>query len=221
MSRSALLRQAFTHVPSHGFTRRALALSAPEELSDSAVTALFGRGEEAEKTLFQAWLDEGRQDMRGALSEDAKGGEKEKLYALLARRLRYNEPALKHLPDAFALLSSPSFASSLPIPLTLPRFRLLPGLKHVSSVADEACWLLAPSSGSQSTTPTYYLDRTRVAAVYAAAELHQLSAPGRSERFLRDLLEGTGALPQVVGEMGMFAEYVGRSWAGIIRSRGM
>ncbi|KZT62300.1 hypothetical protein CALCODRAFT_426256 [Calocera cornea HHB12733] len=216
MSRAALLKRAFALVPSHGFTRRALALAAPDELSDSAVTALFGRGQQADKTLFDAWLQEARRDMAEALGEAMHADKEQQLYALLARRLRYNEPVLQHLPDAFALLSSPSFTSPIPIPTTLPRFRPLPGLKHVSAVADEACWLLSSQSSQPPPTP-YYLPRARIAAVYALAELHQLSAPQRSDTFLRDLLGWTGALPEVA----QFAHLVGRSWAGIIRSRGM
>ncbi|EJT97535.1 hypothetical protein DACRYDRAFT_24941 [Dacryopinax primogenitus] len=236
MSRAALLQRALTFVPSHGFTRSALTLSSVDgqPLSDTAVTALFGRGDEAERTLFRAWLEEGKKDMREGLSESgnstvvAQGnGDKEKLYALLARRLRWNEPVLDYLPDAFALLSSPSldppFSLPLPLSITLPRLRLIPGLAHVSAVADEACWLLSepndpPGAGK------YYAQRARIGTIYALSELHQLSSPSpssRTDHFLRDMLNFTGTLPQVAGEVGTFLKFVGRSWAGILRSRGM
>jgi ubiquinone biosynthesis protein COQ9 len=112
MSRHVLLARAITLIPSHGFTRTALRHSPTgEPLSESAVTALFGRGEEAERALIGAWMEEGRVDMRREFEADGEGSlegmktgmrsgsEREGLYRLLARRLRYNEPVLQYLPD--------------------------------------------------------------------------------------------------------------------------
>ena len=70
--RAILLRHAVSLVPVYGFTRQALgaaALNLPrahgEPLTESAITALFGPGDEARKTLAWAWLEEGRNSMRG------------------------------------------------------------------------------------------------------------------------------------------------------------
>ncbi len=61
-----------------------------EPLTDSAVSALFGEGDNAWRTLIQAWLEEGRVRMRTPVpsTKDA-----------LRARLHYNEPALAHLPE--------------------------------------------------------------------------------------------------------------------------
>jgi hypothetical protein len=93
-----LLKLATPLVQHHGFTRTALAhsvLALPEPhaepLSDSAVTALFGQGDAARRTLVNAWLDEGRAHMRAVPVDGVKR-------ALLAR-LEYNVPVLSYLPE--------------------------------------------------------------------------------------------------------------------------
>ena len=93
-----LLKLAIPLVQRHGFTRTALAhsvLALPEPhaepLSDSAVTALFGQGDAARRTLINAWLDEGRAHMRAVPVDGVKR-------ALLAR-LEYNVPVLSYLPE--------------------------------------------------------------------------------------------------------------------------
>ena len=85
-------------VQHHGFTRTALAhsvLALPEPhaepLSESAVTALFGQGDAARRTLINAWFDDGRAHMRAVPVDGVKR-------ALLAR-LEYNVPVLRHLPE--------------------------------------------------------------------------------------------------------------------------
>lgn len=100
-SRVQLLRIATGLVPTHGFTRQALAqsvLALPEEthaepLSDVAVTALFGSGDDARRTLINAWLQDGLTVM--STVDSAKPTVKDVLHA----RLRYNEPVLPLLPE--------------------------------------------------------------------------------------------------------------------------
>jgi ubiquinone biosynthesis protein COQ9 len=105
--RSALLRHAFPLVRTHGFTRHAISLAAlslpnhTEPLSETAVSALFGPGDEARKSLIQAWLDEGIDTMRRPHGEE--GGEKHRgslsVRDALKHRLEWNEPVLDHLPE--------------------------------------------------------------------------------------------------------------------------
>jgi len=92
------LKLATPLVQHHGFTRTALAhsvLALPEPhaepLSESAVTALFGQGDAARRTLINAWFDDGRAHMRAVPVDGVKR-------ALLAR-LEYNVPVLRHLPE--------------------------------------------------------------------------------------------------------------------------
>jgi ubiquinone biosynthesis protein COQ9 len=93
-----LLKLATPLVQHHGFTRTALAhsvLALPEPhaepLSDSAVTALFGQGDAARRTLINAWLDEGRAHMRAVPVDGVKRA--------LLTRLEYNVPVLSYLPE--------------------------------------------------------------------------------------------------------------------------
>lgn len=105
--RNVLLRHAIPLVRIHGFTRQALSVAAtslptphPEPLSDTAVSALFGSGDEARKTLIQAWLDEGISRMGRRENDEAekiKGSVSVK--DALKDRLRWNEPVLHHLPE--------------------------------------------------------------------------------------------------------------------------
>jgi ubiquinone biosynthesis protein COQ9 len=101
--RSALLRSAFPLIKTHGFTRHTLALAAlalpdsphSEPLSQPALSALFGFGEEARRTLINAWLDEGIKHMGSAAIE----GRNLSVRDALSRRLSWNEPVLEKLPE--------------------------------------------------------------------------------------------------------------------------
>ena len=103
-SAKAILKRAVKLVPTHGFTRETLALSEISDaadgrgspLSETAVSALFGPGHEATKTLIKAWMDEGREDMKLAVNESAQVPD---IQSVLLRRLRWNERALPHLKD--------------------------------------------------------------------------------------------------------------------------
>lgn len=96
--RSQLLKLSLPLVKTHGFTREALSRSVlylprphPEPLHASAVSALFGEGDEARRTLINAWLSEGREQMHHSRSPALKD--------VLTTRLRYNEPVLSLLPE--------------------------------------------------------------------------------------------------------------------------
>lgn len=116
-----LLKLALPLVKTHGFTREALSrsvLSLPanevhaEPLSDTAVSALFGYGDDARRTLIEAWLRGGirhmgsipgaeRQATPLLASETPKTGTEKKATVrdALCARLEYNEPALPYLPE--------------------------------------------------------------------------------------------------------------------------
>lgn len=98
LSRSQLLQSALPLVRTYGFTRAALSHSVfrlqrphTEQLSESAVTALFGNGDDARKTLIDAWLDDARDQMKAAPDTTIK--------AALKHRLKHNEPVLQFLPE--------------------------------------------------------------------------------------------------------------------------
>lgn len=108
----ALLHHAFPLIPTHGFSREAISLAAlrlpaphncTEPLSNTAISALFGKGDEARKTLIRAWLEEGRADMGRGEDIKASGvegkGETTRMVDILEKRLKWNVPVLGYLKE--------------------------------------------------------------------------------------------------------------------------
>ena len=112
-TRDALLKLAFPLVKNHGFTRSTLSLSAMSSpsgthmtpLSDRAVDALFGEGDEARRTLINAWLDDARVSLRELYSQGGvsmTAAQTPSLGGVLKARLSKNEDVVEHLPEASA-----------------------------------------------------------------------------------------------------------------------
>ena len=111
--RALLLKNALQYVPAYGFTRRSLALASQtsqtpdaEPLSETAISALFGRGDNARKTLIWAWLDQGKESMGPSLTNvnvnpDVSGHAPKKITVreALRARLEWNTPVLQYLPE--------------------------------------------------------------------------------------------------------------------------
>ncbi|KAG2131327.1 hypothetical protein DEU56DRAFT_814006 [Suillus clintonianus] len=208
-----LLKLTLPLIKTHGFTREALSLSAlslptplAHPLPDASVTALFGPGDDARRTLVHAWLDDARLRMKEQAAERMGMGD------VLKARLRSNEPVLEHLPEAFALLAS---SSALPLPL-LP-VDPAPIIKHAVQVSDQACWIAY--SGLRESS--WYTRRASISAIYLAAELHQLTSPKTASAFLDSLLENADHAGKALDETALFASYVWKSWRGIVRSSGV
>ncbi|KAK0500259.1 hypothetical protein EDD18DRAFT_821102 [Armillaria luteobubalina] len=210
MSRIQLLQLATSLVKTHGFTRAALAESVrilppgqahPVPLSDTAVSSLFGNGDDARRTLIHAWLDQGIRHMETVSSPTLK--------SVLHARLQYNEPVLQHLPEAFALLASPSSG----VPLLDP----IPALKHTSRIADESCYL----TGDTSVQLSWYARRASIAGIYGASELHQFTSPTTAYSFLDNLFDTSNSFRTSIEELGLFSSYVSKGWKGIIKSKGI
>lgn len=112
--RNELLKLALPLVCVHGFTREALSRSVlalpnphSEPLQDTAVSALFGDGDNARRTLISAWLDQGRQYMRvSTIPSQPSASTSMNLKEVLGKRLRYNEPVLDLLPEVSCHMSS-------------------------------------------------------------------------------------------------------------------
>ncbi|RDB25848.1 Ubiquinone biosynthesis protein COQ9, mitochondrial [Hypsizygus marmoreus] len=210
-TRSRLLQHAIPLIKTHGFTREALARSVlvlpspeahPEPLSETAISALFGHGDLARRTLIRAWLDGGVQKIQAAPPGST-------MKQVLRARLELNEPVLQHLPEAFALLASPN--SGLP-PLD-PR----PAFQHATKVADEACY----ATGDASLQLAWFARRASLAAIYSTAELHQLTSPKTAYAFLDSLLDSSSSLKSTLDEVNLFSSYFVKSWAGILKSSGV
>lgn len=52
-------------------------------------------------------------------------------------------------------------------------------------------------------------------------ELHQFTSPKTAHSFLDSLLDTSSALKTGLDEVNLFSSYVWRSWAGIIKSKGL
>ncbi|KAI6155217.1 hypothetical protein BKA82DRAFT_4075846 [Pisolithus tinctorius] len=210
---SKLLQLAIPLVKSHGFTREALSQSVlylpkphTEPLPDTAISALFGKGDDARRTLLNAWLEDARRRMR----EEAGSSEPRPpcIRHVLRSRLTMNEPVLDHLPEAFALLATSS--SVLPVDPS-------PIMMHAAYVADDACWIADPSAKELS----WYTRRASLSTVYLTAELHQLTSPKTAESFLDYLLDNRDTVEEVIQEVALYGEYIFKSWKGILRSSGI
>ncbi|PFH47849.1 hypothetical protein AMATHDRAFT_66633 [Amanita thiersii Skay4041] len=242
--RTQLLRLALPLVRTHGFTREALSQAAVglpnhvQPLPDSAVSSLFGDGDEARRTLIRAWLDEGVEgikelrrrrevlermelDMRLQQQQETQPkapfsqvqtqpleSERIDIRHVLRARLAYNEPVLAYLPEAFALLASPVSG--------LPPLDPTPALNHAATVASEACY----AAGEKTILMDWYTRRATIAAIYTAAELHQLVSPPTASAFLDTLLAESKSLGKKLDDVGSYSNYIFRSWAGILKSSG-
>lgn len=109
MNSARLLQLAVPLIKTHGFTRATLAravLDLPqphsEPLSDRAVTALFGRGDDARRTLVHAWMEDARCRMR---RDDHHVGATPSMRDVLRARLRMNDQVLEHLSEVCPCLS--------------------------------------------------------------------------------------------------------------------
>ncbi|KAG1822050.1 uncharacterized protein BJ212DRAFT_1445389 [Suillus subaureus] len=208
-----LLKLALPLIKTHGFTREALSLSVlslptplARPLPDASVTALFGPGDDACRTLVHAWLDDARRRMKEEAVEKMGMGD------VLKARLKSNEPVLEHLPEAFALLAS---SSSLLLPLL--SVDPAPIIKHAVQVSNQACWI----AHSDARELSWYTRRASISAIYLAAELHQLTSPKTAPEFLDSLLENTEHAGKALDETALFASYIWKSWRGIVRSSGV
>lgn len=126
MSRVQLLRNAVSLVQNHGFTRRALSESVmtipghTEPLPETAVSALFGQGDNARRTLINAWLEDGIEEMKAGVSASPT------MRHILRTRLKYNEPVLQHLPEVNDLRFHSSGAYIFPGLCIAFRFKFTP-----------------------------------------------------------------------------------------------
>ncbi|KAF8653612.1 hypothetical protein AX16_003856 [Volvariella volvacea WC 439] len=239
-SSARLLRLALPLVKDYGFTREALAHSVfklpqpnhhTEPLTETAVSSLFGHGDDARRTLIHAWLDEGISQMKHVTP--SRPGEKPSVRDALHGRLSYNEPVLQHLSEAFALLASP--------PSAIPPLDPMPSLRNAARIADEACYVGGDASLNASfpllylflknayQVPPYPVIVVRMEMPYASlmclifvtAELHQLTSPQTAHDFLDSMLDTSTDLKKSFDEVALFSSYMFKSWKGILKSRGM
>ncbi|KAF9450068.1 hypothetical protein P691DRAFT_811208 [Macrolepiota fuliginosa MF-IS2] len=221
-----LLRLTLPLVKTHGFTRDALALSvlhlpSPEShsapLSDAAITALFGQEIKAEHSLINFFFDEGIEHMKSrAQAFSDSNGRPPSIKEVLEERLKFNEPVLEHLPNAFASLASSLSSAAKLGPFQVFSVDPLPGLRHALRIADEACYLSADTS----TELSWYARRASLCAIYTAVELHQITSPHTTSQFLESLLTSSSHLKKSFDEVGLFSSYLFKSFRAVAKSAG-
>jgi len=193
-----------------------------EPLSDTAISALFGHGDDARRALIKAWLGDGLRHVSSIpgverpttpllVSEPSRIETEKKATVrdVLRARLEYNEPVLPYLPEAFALLISPSPSIHL--------FDPLPAVKHAACIAEQACYV----TGDKSLQLEWYSTRIFLAAIYAAAELHQLTSAHTTYSFLDSLFDNSSSIRSSLDEVNLYSSYIFNGWRGIINSSGM
>ena len=128
-TRDALLKLALPLIKNHGFTRSALSLAVmyspsgkhTAPLNDTAVDALFGKGDEARRTLIRAWLDDARVSLRESSysqgGASTSTGQTPSLENVLKTRLSKNEDVLTHLPEVSTVPNSMHSRSSCGVPI--------------------------------------------------------------------------------------------------------
>jgi ubiquinone biosynthesis protein COQ9 len=52
-------------------------------------------------------------------------------------------------------------------------------------------------------------------------ELHQMTSPNTAPAFLDSLLQSSSGLSSAVDEVGLYSEYILKSWKGILKSSGV
>ncbi|KAL9940631.1 hypothetical protein V8E36_000119 [Tilletia maclaganii] len=188
--------------------------------------------------------DDGEQRHRGGSSSSTTTEREavETVTALLEERLALNKPVRDHMLKALALESAyPLPLPSLPAALTtaIPLTRLLPPhpalpdprplLVRAGRIADQACRseLTSRSWRESLNGPEWYTVRARMALAYLAGELHMLSpsaSVASSQDLLRRWAQGPslgGSLSKAGEDLRSLLEWGGRSWIGILRSRGL
>ena len=95
-----LLQLSLPLIREHGFTQKTLSLSVlslpthAEPLSDSAVSSLFGSGNDARRTLIKYWMEDAKSQMKRQSTQSPS------MKHVLRKRLEWNEDVLQYLPEA-------------------------------------------------------------------------------------------------------------------------
>ncbi|BGP31628.1 hypothetical protein JCM10296v2_003400 [Rhodotorula toruloides] len=175
------------------------------------------------KALVEEWLREGRDVMVRRVRESGLNGE-QAMRLGVRERLRYNEDVMDRLPQALALLTAPSSTYLTDLSALLPLPNPGPHLYYVAQIAQD----LAKASGSEAQGTAWYSLRLRLSTIYALSELSLLApCPSLtpSERltaaidYSDRLFDQTARVGQEMDNVGLFAEWVTKSWAGIARSK--
>ncbi|TKA61526.1 hypothetical protein B0A49_07748 [Cryomyces minteri] len=205
---TAILSDALTHLPTHGFTHESLRLGARDAGYLDVSTQLFPKGA---FELVRYHLVRERLDLKERVQFPDNGGKSlgmgSKIRTLVLERLRANEPVVHRLQEALALMS---LASNIP-----------PSIAELARLSDEM-WFLA---GDTSVDTSWYTKRASLSSVYAATEVFmtQDKSAGfaETEQFLDRRLADLRTIGGAVGSVSQWVGYTGWSAINVLRSKGM
>ncbi|KAK3689993.1 COQ9-domain-containing protein [Podospora appendiculata] len=199
---TAILSAAYTHVPTHGFSRTSLALGARSAGYLDISTNLLPDGV---FSLIKYHLLSQR-ELLSTTPLPPSPPLSSRVELLTFTRLLANAPVLPHLQSALAIMAQPSY-----IPTSLAELAVL---------ADEILYL----AGDVAVDPTWYTKRASLSAIYAASELFMTNDSSTGFRDTRAFLgRRLGEAEELGGAVRSVGEWVGfnaKAGVNVLRSWG-
>lgn len=211
LAEQEILSAAYTHVPEHGFSQKALALGAKDagylDISTNVVP-------EGVFSLIRWHLVTQRKALAGKAQElfgdeeaAARIGVGKKVELLTWERLLGNSVVVRRWQEALAVMAQPSYVPA--------------SVKELAMLADEI-WFLA---GDKSVDPSWYTKRASLSAIYASTELFMTTdtSEGFTEtlRFLRRRLDEAQEIGGTVKSIGSWVGFTASAGLNVLRSKGL
>mmetsp|Transcript_23984 Transcript_23984/g.70358 ORF Transcript_23984/g.70358 Transcript_23984/m.70358 type:complete len:324 (-) Transcript_23984:53-1024(-) len=159
-TKELVLKHALAHVPNMGWTNESLACGAVDAGLPAVSHGVVSRGPvELVEYFMESAARSTAEDVRNRRDElfDPEAGADAKLKAVMELRLRLLIPYLPHWPQAMALGLLPQ--------------NIVTTARNLALLSDEICYAAGLDEGDL----TWYTHRTRVVAVYSAAEVFMLT----------------------------------------------
>ncbi|RHZ76048.1 hypothetical protein Glove_208g33 [Diversispora epigaea] len=202
---SKILQASLQFVPKYGWSIESLSHGANSLGFPSVSHGLFPRGG---IDLIDYFLEDSRRKMVSELNNKMDGLRvPQKIRLACETRLNFTKPYIKKWPEALALMAEPKY-----IPISF---------KHLAKLVDDM-WYLA---GDKSSDMNWYTKRGNLAIIYSSTELYMCQdiSPDYSGtlQFLDRRLQDIATFGKTINEINIFAEYVSRSFMGILASKGI
>ncbi|ROT42704.1 ubiquinone biosynthesis protein COQ9 [Sodiomyces alkalinus F11] len=208
----AILSAAYTHVPQHGFSQRALALGAEDAGYPTISASVLPDGA---FSLIRYHLVTRREELSGKtktiFGEKNLGAQQlstaARVEQLTWERLLGNKDVVHRWQEALAIMAQPSYMPS--------------SLKELSLLADDI-WFLA---GDTSVDPSWYTKRASLATIYASSELFMTTDKSEgffeTRDFLRRRLEEVKQMGSVVGSVSQWLGFTANAGINVLRNKGL
>ncbi|KAJ1325606.1 ubiquinone biosynthesis protein COQ9 [Microdochium nivale] len=208
---SAILSAAYTHVPEHGFTHRALNLGARAAGYPDISTNILPDGVFSLIKYHLVTAREGlaprRAEVLGGFDSSQLIPVQEKVELLTWERLLANRVINHRWQEALAVMAQPSH---------------VPGSLHeLALLVDEIYHL----SGDTSVDPSWYTKRGSLSVVYTSSELFMTNdqSPGFGETraFLQRRLNESDSLGWALGSVRQWVGFTASAGVNVLRSKGV